>query len=161
MIFQFTKNKNFWREKISYVPQKVVILDQSLKSNIILSAPFKEFNESNYRNAVEMSGLTKVINKLKNQDETFLGENGDKISMGEKQRVGIARAIYRDSEIVIMDEMSNFLDEQNKKQIIKNIHDHFKNKIVIMVSHDMDILNYSDKIYELKNNKLNLFNKLN
>ena len=56
---------------------------------------------------------------------------------------------------------SNFLDEQNKKQIIKNIHDHFKNKIVIMVSHDMDILNYSDKIYELKNNKLNLFNKLN
>jgi len=153
------KNKYFWREKISYVPQKVVILDQSLKSNIILSAPFKEFNESNYRNAIEKSGLTKVINKLKNQDETFLGENGDKISMGEKQRVGIARAIYRDSEIVIMDEMSNFLDEKNKKQIIENIHDHFENKIVIMVSHDMDILNYSDKIYELKNKKLNLFNK--
>ena len=78
--------------------------------------------------------------------------------MGEKQRVGIARAIYRDSEIVIMDEMSNFLDEQNKRQIVENIHDHFKNKIVIMVSHDMDVLNYSDKIYELQDKKLNLVN---
>ena len=78
--------------------------------------------------------------------------------MGEKE-VGIARAIYRDSEIVIMDEMSNFLDEQNKRQIVENIHDHFKNKIVIMVSHDMDVLNYSDKIYELQDKKLNLVNK--
>ena len=77
----------------------------------------------------------------------------------KKQRVGIARAIYRDSEIVIMDEMSNFLDEQNKRQIVENIHDHFKNKIVIMVSHDMDVLNYSDKIYELQDKKLNLVNK--
>ena len=58
-----------------------------------------------------------------------------------------------------MDEMSNFLDEQNKRQIVENIHDHFKNKIVIMVSHDMDVLNYSDKIYELQDKKLNLVNK--
>ena len=57
-----------------------------------------------------------------------------------------------------MDEMSNFLDEQNKRQIVENIHDHFKNKIVIMVSHDMDVLNYSDKIYELQDKKLNLVN---
>ena len=69
MIFQlqikFLERKNF------YVPQKVVILDQSLKSNIILSAPFKEFNESNYRNAIEKSGLTKVINKLKIKMKLF------------------------------------------------------------------------------------------
>lgn len=153
------KSKNSWREKISYVPQRVVILDQSLKSNIILSAPFKEFNENKYRQAIEKSGLSSVIEKLKDKDETFLGENGDKISMGEKQRVGIARAIYRDAEIVIMDEMSNFLDEKNKKEIIENIQNHFKDKIIIMVSHDKEILSYSNKIYELKDKKLNLLKK--
>ena len=154
------RSKNYWRKKISYVPQKVVILDESLKSNIILARPFKEFDESKYRNAIIKSGLSKVIDKLESKDETTLGENGDKISMGEKQRIGIARAIYRDSEIVIMDEMSNFLDEENKKQIIENIHNHFKNKIIIMVSHDKDILKHSNKIYQLKDKKINFVNNL-
>ena len=71
-------------ENISYVPQRVVILDQSLKSNIVLSNPFIKFDEK-YRDAVNKSGLKKVIEKLDNKDETLLGENGDKISMGEKQ----------------------------------------------------------------------------
>jgi ATP-binding cassette, subfamily B, bacterial PglK len=150
------KDKESWRANISYVPQRVVILDQSLKSNVILSNPFMEFNQSKYKNAVEMSGLNTVIDKLENKDETLLGEDGDKISMGEKQRIGIARAIYRDSQIIIMDEMSNFLDEKNKSEIIENIHDFFSDKIIIMVSHDKEVLKYSNKIYELKDKKLNL-----
>ena len=94
--------------------------------------------------------MTTLLEKLEYQDETLLGDNGDKISMGEKQRIGIARAIYRNSQIVIMDEISNFLDEKNKQEILKNIYDHFKDKIIITVTHDQNILKYSDKIYELK-----------
>ena len=55
-----------------------------------------------------------------------------------------------------MDEMSNFLDEKNKSEIIENIHDFFSDKIIIMVSHDKEVLKYSNKIYELKDKKLNL-----
>ena len=78
--------KKLWRENISYVPQRVVILDQSLKSNIVLSNPFIKFDEK-YRDAVNKSGLKKVIEKLDNKDETLLGENGDKISMGENKEL--------------------------------------------------------------------------
>ena len=114
-----------WKKNISYVPQKVVILDQSLKSNIILSNPDIGFDKKLYFDSIKKAGLTNLIEKLEYQDETLLGDNGDKISMGEKQRIGIARAIYRNSQIVIMDEISNFLDEKNKQEIMNNIYDHF------------------------------------
>ena len=60
-----------------------------------------------------------------------------------------------------MDEISNFLDEKNKQEILKNIYDHFKDKIIITVTHDQNILKYSDKIYELKDKKLNLIKREN
>lgn len=145
-----------WKKNISYVPQKVVILDQSFKNNIILSNPDIRFDEKLYFDAIKKAGLTTLLEKLEYQDETLLGDNGDKISMGEKQRIGIARAIYRNSQIVVMDEISNFLDEKNKQEIMKNIYDHFKNKVIIAVTHDQNILKYSDKIYELRGKKLNL-----
>ena len=150
-----------WKKNISYVPQKVVILDQSLKNNIILSNPDIDFDEKLYSDSIKKAGLTTLLEKLEYQDETLLGDNGDKISMGEKQRIGIARAIYRNSQIVIMDEISNFLDEKNKQEILKNIYDHFKDKIIITVTHDQNILKYSDKIYELKDKKLNLIKREN
>ena len=97
-----------WKKNISYVPQKVVILDQSLKNNIILSNPDIDFDEKLYSDSIKKAGLTTLLEKLEYQDETLLGDNGDKISMGEKQRIGIARAIYRNSQIVIMDEIKIF-----------------------------------------------------
>ena len=150
-----------WKKNISYVPQKVVILDQSLKSNIILSNPDIGFDKKLYFESIKKAGLTNLIEKLEYQDETLLGDNGDKISMGEKQRIGIARAIYRNSQIVIMDEISNFLDEKNKQEIMNNIYDHFKDKIIITVTHDQNILKYSNKIYELKDGRLNLIKREN
>ena len=150
-----------WKKNISYVPQKVVILDQSLKSNIILSNPDIGFDKKLYFDSIKKAGLTNLIEKLEYQDETLLGDNGDKISMGEKQRIGIARAIYRNSQIVIMDEISNFLDEKNKQEIMNNIYDHFKDKIIITVTHDQNILKYSNKIYELKDGRLNLIKREN
>jgi len=150
-----------WKKNISYVPQKVVILDQSLKNNIILSNPDIGFDKKLYSDSIKKAGLSTLFEKLEYQDETLLGDNGDKISMGEKQRIGIARAIYRNSQIVIMDEISNFLDEKNKQEIMNNIYDHFKDKIIITVTHDQNILKYSNKIYELKDGRLNLIKREN
>ncbi len=150
-----------WKKNISYVPQRVVILDQSLKNNITLSNPDIDFDKKRYIDSIKKAGLDNLLSKLEYQDETLLGNNGDKISMGEKQRIGIARAIYRNSQIVIMDEISNFLDEKNKQEIMKNIYEHFKDKIVITVTHDHNILRYSDKIYELRDKKLNLIKNQN
>ena len=138
---------------------KVVILDQSLKNNIILSNPDIGFDKKLY--SIQSKNWIHLIRKFIYQDETLLGDNGDKISMGEKQRIGIARAIYRNSQIVIMDEISNFLDEKNKQEIMNNIYDHFKDKIIITVTHDQNILKYSNKIYELKDGRLNLIKREN
>ena len=126
-----------------------------------MSNPDIGFDKKLYSDSIKKAGLSTLFEKLEYQDETLLGDNGDKISMGEKQRIGIARAIYRNSQIVIMDEISNFLDEKNKQEIMKNIYEHFKDKIIIAVTHDQNILKYSDKIYELKNKKLNLVKRDN
>ena len=64
-----------WKKNISYVPQKVVILDQSLKNNIILSNPDIDFDEKLYSDSIKKAGLTTLLEKLEYQDETLLGDN--------------------------------------------------------------------------------------
>ena len=86
--------------------------------------------------------------------DEFVGENASNLSGGEKQRLALARAFYRDCDLLIFDEVTNKLDNDTSDEILKLIYSLRKNKILIMVSHDLNTLKNCDYILELKDSKI-------
>ena len=104
--------------------------------------------------SIKKAGLSTLFEKLEYQDETLLGDNGDKISMGEKQRIGIARALYKQSEILILDEATSALDNKTESLLIKEINRISKDLTVIMIAHRLSTLDNCDKIIEIKDGEI-------
>ena len=149
-IFQNIKS---WRKNIVYVPQKVYLLDENIAKNVSLEFK-KQLNDKNFKEAIDIAGLKNVSNNLKLRQKDSLGEKGDKISGGQAQRVGIARAIYNKPEILIFDEATSSLDKNIEKKIINSIYKLRGKKTVIIVSHKLELLKNCDKIFKFENGKM-------
>ena len=150
----FSINSKSWRNKIGYVPQNVNLLDDNILANISLDNEISNLNLNYFNEIINSCVLAEFINQLPNGNKTNLGERGSRISGGEKQRIGIARALYRNPEILILDESTNSIDLKTKKTILKNINNLRGEKTIISISHEMDVLKDCDKIFEMKNGKL-------
>ena len=150
-IFQNIKS---WRKNIGYVPQKVYLLDENIVKNVSLE--FKKYlnDKDKFKEAIDIAGLKKVSNNLKLRQKDSIGEKGDKISGGQAQRVGIARAIYNKPEILIFDEATSSLDKHIEKKIINSIYKLRGKKTVIIVSHKLELLKNCDKIFKFINGKM-------
>ena len=142
---------NLWYDKLSYVPQNIYLLNESIKKNILLGVDEGEENKNLYEDAKNISLSNEFINKLNDLDHALVGENGLKLSGGQKQRLGIARAIYQQKEILVLDEATNSLDENTEKAILDNILK-IKNKpTIIFVSHKSSNFDVCNKIIDIKN----------
>jgi ABC-type multidrug transport system fused ATPase/permease subunit len=141
-----------WQSLIAYVPQTVAILDDTLKLNITFESDDDKIDYNKLKQAIKISGLDKFILNNNQSYEIIIGEKGSKISGGEILRVSLARAIYSNAEILILDEFTSALDNETEERII----DSLKNidKTVIIVSHRRSTLKYCDKIFKLTKNQL-------
>ena len=108
------------------------------------------------KNILKNSGLIDTIEKNRLNLNTLVGENGIEISGGQKQRIAIARALYRNRQIIIFDEPTSSLDTESENQIIETIKKLKVNHTVIISSHKKSIINICDKIYEVHDKKLKL-----
>ena len=113
------RNKHYLKNKISYLPQDSFILDTSIKENIA----FGEVNpdDEKIRYCIDISNLKNFIDGLPNEINTLVGEGGSKLSHGQKQRLGLARALYSNPDLLIIDEGLNALDYKNEEEILKKI----------------------------------------
>ena len=91
---------------------------------------------------------TGVINS-----KDFLGEKGVKLSAGQRQRISIARALYRNSKILILDEPTSNLDKKTSELILKTLKSKVKNRVILIISHNNDILHFADIVYQIKNGR--------
>ena len=135
-------NSNF-RHNISYIPQKTFLFDTTINENITLFQKNIDF---------EKLDLVKKICKInfeKKGKNTFVGESGNKLSGGQIQRIGIARGLYRDHSILILDEPTSSLDKSTEKLIVKNLIKYRKNKTLIFISHNPKILSLCDKVLKI------------
>ena len=146
---EISKDLSGWRKLLTYVPQNVVLFDESIKRNICFNLDNTQVNHENYIKALRVSGLDKIIKEFPDQDNTNVGYLAGKVSGGQKQRIGIARAVYLNRPIYILDEATNSLDKKSENEILKNL---FENNItIIMITHDLEISKKCDKIIDLNN----------
>ena len=140
------------RENISYIPQDPVLFHRTIRENIIygkLDATEEELIE-----ATKMACCYDFIINLENGFDTIVGERGVKLSGGQRQRIAIARAILKNSKILILDEATSALDSITEKEIQKALENLMKNKTVIAIAHRLSTLNIMDRIVVLDKGKI-------
>ena len=140
------------RSKVSYVPQNNFLFSESIKDNIGLGNI--NANLDKIIDVAKRSEIHDEIEKFKNSYQTILGERGVTLSGGQVQRVSISRAFLKDAYIYLFDDCFSSLDSDTEEKLISNLHKSFKEKTVVIVSHRLSCLKYSDRIIVLEDGKI-------
>ena len=144
-----------WQSQVGYVPQSVYLTSDTIAENIAYGSNLEDVDKDLLNYAIKGSNLYQTIDLLPNKEKTLISEAGRNFSGGQIQRIGIARGLYKKPKILILDESTSNLDESNEREILNTLMS-LKNKItIIFISHKLKSLEFCDKIYELKNKKLN------
>ena len=133
------------RQNISFVSQDTNLFDDTIKNNIAYAD--MDATDDEIYNAAKLSFASEFIEKLKDKYDTKIGENGIRLSGGEKQRLSIARAILKKSKIILLDEATSSLDAETEDKIQKAINYLTKNRTTIVIAHRLSTILNSDKIY--------------
>ncbi|NTV19367.1 MAG: ATP-binding cassette domain-containing protein, partial [Bacteroidales bacterium] len=136
-----------WRSKCGVVMQDGFIFSDTIANNI---APgVEKIDEDRLLKAVEIANIREFIESLPLKYNTKIGQEGNGLSMGQKQRLLIARAVYKNPEFIIFDEATNALDANNEREIMKNLNSFFVGRTVIVVAHRLSTVKNADKIVVL------------
>ena len=146
----FKKNKNLF----GFIPQSTFLLDDTIKNNVAFGEENINFNSELFWESLKISKIDEFVKNLPNKENEIVGERGVRISGGQIQRLGIARALYRKPEILILDEATSSLDIETEKLFIEAIAQ-MKNKItMIIITHRLSSLKICNKVYEIKSGNL-------
>ncbi len=144
------RNSQNWQKLLGFVPQKIFMQNTSVTRNIAFAQDENLISETKINEAIKISNLSDFVKDKENGDKISIGDNAIKISGGQAQRIGIARSYYKNPEILILDEATNNLDEQNENEIILNLKNYFNkhNRTMIISSHNLEMLrNNCDQIF--------------
>ena len=148
--YNIAGNIDSWHRSISYVPQKIFITNDTVKKNIAFAENESETNLVQINDVIKSSSINDFIKSDLDLSKD-IGQDGTFFSEGQKQRVGIARALYHNRNVLFFDEFTSSLDTQNEEKILNNLLKIKKNKIIFLISHSDKVLKYSDKILRIEN----------
>ena len=136
------------RDKISLVSQDVILFDDSVENNIKYAK--LDATEQEVKNACKLAAADEFIDKLPNKYKTLIGENAIRLSGGQKQRISIARAILKNSPIILLDEATSSLDADSEEKVQNAIFNLTKNRTTLVIAHRLSTINKADKIILMK-----------
>jgi ATP-binding cassette subfamily B protein len=149
------KNIDLWRKKISHVPQSIFLTNASIASNISLTAADEEIDLEKVIQAAKGGQIHDLISSWPDGYDTVVGERGIKISGGELQRIGVARALFKDPEILVLDEATSSLDTKTESFVMDHIYNLHENLTIIIIAHRESTLKDCTAIIKLSEGELN------
>lgn len=148
---QTTRRK--WQNSVGYVPQSVFLLDSTLLENIALGVPSEKIDRKRVMEVLKMASLTEFVERLPDGLDSSIGEAGCRVSGGERQRIGIARALYKRPDILFFDEATSSLDrttEQSINSSIEELSRNNRNITIVAIAHRETSLEYCDRIINIE-----------
>lgn len=136
----------------SYVTQETHLFHDSIANNIAIAKP--DASRAEIMEAAKKASIHDFIMTLPKGYDTEVGELGDTLSGGEKQRIGIARAFLHDAPMILMDEPTSNLDSLNEGIILKSLKESSEEKTIVLVSHRVSTMNIADTVYEMKDGRI-------
>ncbi len=144
-------NVHSWQNQIGFVHQSPFIFNKTIYENIALNSTY---DTEKMKNAILFSGLKPFVDQLPKGINTSLGEQGSKISEGQKQRMAIARALYKDASLLLFDEATSSLDSSTEDIIIESLQNLKKQKVtIIIIAHQNRIMKICDTCYDIEKGK--------
>ena len=143
---------NSLRKNLSLVSQDVILFDDTIKNNIAYAKD--NANSDEITRACKFAAADEFISKLPEGYNTIIGENGVRLSGGQKQRISIARAILKESPIILLDEATSSLDAESEEIVQNAISNLTKNKTTLVIAHRLSTIHNANKIFVMKNGKI-------
>ncbi len=145
-------SSNLWRSKCGVVMQDGYLFGKSIAQNIALGA--EEIDMARLKRAIRIANIEEFIDELPIGLNTKIGNSGIGVSQGQKQRILIARAVYKNPDYIFFDEATSSLDSNNEKVIMENLNEFFKNRTVIVVAHRLSTVKNADKIVVIEKGEI-------
>mgnify|MGYP000627914290 CR=1 FL=1 len=148
------QNVSLWQQKIGYVPQSIYLIDDTIEANISFAKMSKEVDIEKVIKAAKLANLHEFVMSLPEQYKTIIGERGVRLSGGQCQRIGIARALYDDPKVLVFDEATSSLDGITENAIMDAIQILSHNKTIIMIAHRLTTVKECDLIHFMSEGKI-------
>ena len=150
-----SKNKSCWQKNIGYVPQQIYLIDDSVSANIAFGSNSQKIDRIAIEQAAKTANLHDYVTKeLPNNYNTILGERGTRLSGGQRQLIGIARALYHKPQVLILDEATSALDNITEQSIMNAINNLGKEVTIILIAHRLSTVKNCDIIFLLEKGEL-------
>ncbi|MBM3632202.1 MAG: ABC transporter ATP-binding protein [Alphaproteobacteria bacterium] len=143
---KYPVNSQQWHKLLGYVPQTIYLTDDTIEANIAFGEQAESIDTIRLNKAIDDAQLRSFINKLPDGSKTIVGERGIRLSGGERQRISIARALYRQPEVLIFDEATSALDNDTEERLMKTIYEVSQERTVIMIAHRLSTLKNCHRI---------------
>ena len=148
------KNVYSWYNNLGYVPQSIYLIDDTIAKNIAFGIEDGEIDIKRIQECIELAKLSEFVKNTKLGIETVVGDKGVRLSGGQIQRLGVARALYKKPEILFFDESTSSLDTKTEEEMMNSVNDLLTGITKIIISHRIVTLKNCDVIYYIKNGKI-------
>ena len=148
------KNRKSWQRNVAHVPQSVFLSDGSFMENIAFGVDQSDIDLKRVKNVAKQAQIEDFILQLPNGFNSLVGERGARLSGGQCQRIGIARALYKNTSLLILDEATSALDTKTENTLMEIINNLDQNLTIIIIAHRVSTLNKCDIIYKIENGKI-------
>ncbi len=143
-----------WLGKIGYIPQAIYLIDESIRDNIAFGIDADKIDDRRIWEALEEAQLKEFVEELPEGLDTTIGDRGVRISGGQRQRLGIARALYHNPEILVFDEATSALDGETEKAVMDAVNSFHGKKTMVIIAHRLNTIAKCDVIYKVENEKI-------